>query len=402
MPGRTVRLGRVKPQTLDQCTKHQPLPLMLAAMVVCFKIEDLSDLEVVVLLSLVAREHCIIDTEGEALDDLENELILIARDIFGLSHATLNCSPETTLEEFSNAILTPDVERPDFDILSSFTSCETGRNAERSTIRSGQLSADKSSSQVPTGTVDDRKIVNIVIAKNFDRVSDEIQIQALDLIRTKRIYTRAAFHSAPNTFLFIPLVESKPQPLSSSFNRHLCDHIFMSYYHDPQNGFANLEDSTGWFPDDQGSMSSVVGKSSIPLFGKPDQAYVICDEHINTLRQLSNNVTVSADVNCYLQNIIVFLRMNRGVASGITSISSRHFYLLARCLAPLQRVDYLFPSLVALAARRVYRHRIRVVEPAGDRSMMYGSSLKAVGLVLADMTPETIIETVLVEIEPPL
>lgn len=41
------------------------------------RIEDLSDLEVVVLLSLIACEHCIIDTERDVLDDLENELILV-------------------------------------------------------------------------------------------------------------------------------------------------------------------------------------------------------------------------------------------------------------------------------------------------------------------------------------
>lgn len=41
------------------------------------RIEDLSDIEAVVLLSLVARQHCIIDTEREVLDDLENELILV-------------------------------------------------------------------------------------------------------------------------------------------------------------------------------------------------------------------------------------------------------------------------------------------------------------------------------------
>ncbi|KLJ06761.1 hypothetical protein EMPG_17755 [Blastomyces silverae] len=366
------------------------------------RVEDLSDIEVVVLLSLVAREHCIIDTEREVLDDLENELILITENIFGLSHATLDCSPDTTLEEFSNAILAHDAERPDYDRLSTFTSGEGGRSVDRLPFGGGRLSLDKASSRVRTSVLDDRKVVNVIIAKNFDRAPDHVQLLALDLIRNKRIYTRTSFHSAPATFLFIPLVESKPLGLPSLLNRHLNDHIFMSYYHDPQNGFMNLEESSGWFSDDQGSISSVIRKPSLALSKEFDEPYLIREEHIKTLRRLSDNVTLSADVINYLQNIIIFLRMNRGVAGGMTAASTRHFQLLTRCLAPLQRVDYVFPSLVALAARRVYRHRIYVAEPANDRSLMYGSSLKAVDLVLAGASPEMIIEEVLADVEAPL
>lgn len=41
------------------------------------KIHSLSDLELAALLCLVAQEHCIIDTEPEALDDLVYELKLV-------------------------------------------------------------------------------------------------------------------------------------------------------------------------------------------------------------------------------------------------------------------------------------------------------------------------------------
>ncbi|EEH09937.1 conserved hypothetical protein [Histoplasma capsulatum G186AR] len=301
----------------------------------------LSDIEAVVLLCLVARQHCIIDTEREVLDDLENELILIAENIFGLSHATLDCSPSMTVEGFSNAVLAPDAERQGYDRLSPFAaSGEGGRSVDRLSFGGG-----RSSSRVRASVLDDRKVVNVVIAKNFDQAPDHIQLLTLDLIRTKRIYTRTSFHSVPMTFLFIPLIESKPQGLSSSLNLHL---------------------------------------------------------HINALRELSDNVTFSAEISSYLQDIIIALRMNRGVAGGLTPISTRHFQLLARCLAPLQRVDYVFPSLVALAARRVYRHRISITDPANDRSLMYGSTLKAVDLILADASPESIIEQVLEGVEAPL
>lgn len=41
------------------------------------KIRDLSDLELAVLTCLVAQEHCIIDTEPSAEDELVQELELV-------------------------------------------------------------------------------------------------------------------------------------------------------------------------------------------------------------------------------------------------------------------------------------------------------------------------------------
>lgn len=41
------------------------------------KLEGLTDLETAFLLCIIAREHCIIDTEKDAIEDLENELILV-------------------------------------------------------------------------------------------------------------------------------------------------------------------------------------------------------------------------------------------------------------------------------------------------------------------------------------
>jgi hypothetical protein len=75
--------------------------------------------------------------------------------------------------------------------------------------------------------------------------------------------------------------------------------------------------------------------------------------------------------------------------------------LLYRLLAPLHGIDYLTPSIVALAARKVFRHRIIVTPPGEDRSLQYGSNLHAVSDVLADVTPDSILDGVLA-LEPPL
>lgn len=130
-------------------------------------------------------------------------------------------------------------------------------------------------------------------------------------------------------------------------------------------------------------------------------------------------MTLSAEVTGYLQNIIVFLRLRRAVASGVSAKATAHFRLLVRfvldydlkwifsdnftrCLAPLQRTDFVFPSLVAVAVRKVYRHRIFVNNPENDRSLLYGSTLGAVESVMANATAETIIEDVITEVDAPL
>lgn len=42
------------------------------------KVQNLSDLELAALLCLTNQEHCIIDTDAEAVDDLVQELRLVS------------------------------------------------------------------------------------------------------------------------------------------------------------------------------------------------------------------------------------------------------------------------------------------------------------------------------------
>jgi hypothetical protein len=71
-------------------------------------------------------------------------------------------------------------------------------------------------------------------------------------------------------------------------------------------------------------------------------------------------------------------------------------------LAPLHSLDYISPSLVALAARKIYPHRIVITAPQDERSMQWGSSLEAVKTVLDGVTVEDVIEEVLQSVEVPL
>lgn len=73
----------------------------------------------------------------------------------------------------------------------------------------------------------------------------------------------------------------------------------------------------------------------------------------------------------------------------------------SRLLSLLHGLDYLTPSIAALAARKVFRHRIIVARPEDDRSLQYGSDIKTVSMILGDVTPDSILDNVL-ELEAPL
>jgi hypothetical protein len=63
--------------------------------------------------------------------------------------------------------------------------------------------------------------------------------------------------NAPKRFLFIALLSGGRGP---KLTKHLNDHMFISHFHGPEDGFPNLEDMY----DDGSSISSVVKKTPTP------------------------------------------------------------------------------------------------------------------------------------------
>ena len=129
---------------------------------------------------------------------------------------------------------------------------------------------------------------------------------------------------------------------------------------------------------------------------------LMVSQNIQQLTELSTKVTVTSEIKTYQQNIITFLRLNRAVDGGISPRATHHFDILIQCLAPLHGLDYVTPSLVSLAARKIYRHRISICKPDDERSMQYGSDIRAVTMLLQDVTAPDVIEEVLAAVEVPL
>lgn len=107
-------------------------------------------------------------------------------------------------------------------------------------------------------------------------------------------------------------------------------------------------------------------------------------------------VASTHDLQSILENSSRIASFENGTGSGRIRLRGH------RCLAPLSGLDYVTPSLVAIAARKVYPHRIILTVPERDRSLQYGSELAAVKAMLEGVTPEVVIEGVLTAVEAPL
>ncbi|KAL8788233.1 MAG: hypothetical protein Q9195_007402 [Heterodermia aff. obscurata] len=298
------------------------------------KIQALTDLELAILLSLVAGQHCLIETEPESLQLACQELQLIASNGFGLSTAVAHCSKSMSIQEFGNEIL---IQRPRNLI-----------NEEEPSFASDAPSQSKNHSSKPAVSDDSLGFPNLIILKDLNLADSEIQIQALEN-----------------------------------------DHLFISHYHDSEDGFSNLEEDSEWIEDDRASLNSVIR----PFATKSKHwATIFTQMDVQLLAELGKKVAVTAEIKAYLQNVVTFLRLHRAVCGGISPRATQHFDILVRSLAPLHGLDFVTPSLVSLAARKIYGHRISICAPENERSMQYGSDLTAISMLLEDMTAADVVE----------
>ncbi|PHH90924.1 hypothetical protein CDD83_2262 [Cordyceps sp. RAO-2017] len=364
------------------------------------RVHDLSDLELALLLCLVSREHGLLSTPAEAIDDLVRELQLVAGRTFGLRCVVVDCAPDTTLEQFASALLCPSAATPNSPPppprASSSSYFVADPQQQRQEWRSN-LSSSSHQQPPPPPAAASLRIANCVLAKNLDRAPRVVQIQALELLRTRRIFTRTSVQAAPKQFVFAPVLAARSGG-SARVTTHLNDFFALAHWHDPDDGFVHLEgrDETdsvvrgGRLDDDDDDDD---GPAAAPLISEAD---------ISQLAQLSQKVDVDVDVLRYQMNIISFLRMHRAVAHGMTPAATKHMDKIVRCLAPIHGLDYVTPALVGLAARKVYLHRILVTAPDKERSLQWGSRLEAVQAVLHNVGPEDIIDDVLDTVTAPL
>ena len=322
-----------------------------------------------------------------------------------------------------------------------------------------------SSSVLERSKLDSRKVVNVIIAKDFNFAQEDVQIQALEvrrcspptlsalltrpqLMRRRRIFSRTTVHLAPSVFLLLPLVAITSKQIR--LNKHLVslviqsctcayfkqnDRIFMSHFHSVEDGFPNLEelDETASSAESDPAYSyprSLSGRRQEMIASRRIDAEVRSrllfdvsgsDRHVQLLehfRAQGQATTITPEIRRYLQDVVVFLRMERGVDGGVSPYATTLFVALAksvsvlqelllssnvacRYLAPFHGIDYVTPSLVALAAKKVYPHRIIIALPSRERSTQYGTDLSTAFDLVNDLDAEKVIQNVLDRVDCP-
>ncbi|KAH6636920.1 hypothetical protein F5144DRAFT_601627 [Chaetomium tenue] len=443
------------------------------------KIHNLSDLELAALLGLIAREHCLVSTEPDSVDELAEELRLIASKTFNLSSAIISCHAHTTLDEFATGLCVPPNRAPPSPGNTRSVSPYRPRHeqSQLSVGGSGPSSGSYfpltssprigggvspispgSSSQTPQP-----RIANVILAKDLDRAPRAIQIQALELLRTRRIFTRTSVQTAPKQFLFIAVVGANGVG-QARVTPHLNDFFYLSHWHDPEeDGFPYLDEEYSPQPqpshdDNQDDAASTRSSTSVVKLNRhaslaitglgipavdhqdhwrprkdstassvrsggmpslqpqqhqhqqhpptqPIPQHTLTETEISHLSQLSRTTHTSIALTRYQSNLISFLRTHRAVAPGCVSpTATQHLARLSASLAPLHGLDYVTPALVALALRKVYAHRVRVVgAEAGEggegvereRSVQWGSEVGVVRGLLEGVGVEEVLEEVL-------
>ncbi|KAF7190177.1 hypothetical protein HII31_08508 [Pseudocercospora fuligena] len=334
------------------------------------RIQDLGDLELALLVAVVAGEHCIFSTSSGSVQNLRAELSLTCMNRFLRQPVVIDCSPETTVDEFSEALLVENEES--FD-----DSLDYKYNAARPTLEvKFHPAREPSPGRLGSlANLDERRVADVVIAVGLDSAIEAVQVQAFELLRSRRMFTRSAMHVAPKDLLFIVILSSPEARLT----RHLNDLFCMSHHHGDDDGFIHLD----------GQLDT----TEVPKINVED---------ITQLRELAKDVNLTHEIAQYLHNIVVFMRNSRLIKGGVTATATRQLRILSMALAPLHGLDYVPPSLVALAARKIYPHRLVLATEKTERSLLWGSDPRAIRDLMQNVTIEDAIENVLGSVEAPL
>lgn len=91
-----------------------------------------------------------------------------------------------------------------------------------------------------------------------------------------------------------------------------------------------MEEASNLANDDTASLSSVVHKSATIGLSNLHNAGLFTIHDIRELELWTENVTIIAETRAYLQNLVVFLRMNRAVQRGVSPVATTHLELLSK------------------------------------------------------------------------
>ncbi|KAK9462684.1 uncharacterized protein V1516DRAFT_670890 [Lipomyces oligophaga] len=344
-----------------------------------------ADLFIEMLTCLLSRRHGIVTVERDVyLDFVEQMISLIGSNIFGFSTRTVVCSHTMTTEQFSDEILLPvEFTHGAFSPLPA-----SSADLEPSLSWNGfPKSLFNEPKIVPRDSNSgSRRLPNLVVIRDLSESSNYVQAQLLEILRTKKLVFSKGIFIPPPQFLVIPLISK------DSLQRHLfpylVDHFFISHNYNASNANMKNAEFGRWQPPVRLPAATL--------------EVLFSSEDIDALMVLSNKVKINADINRYMRDILVFLRMHRAIRGGIPARAIKDFELLVRCLCPLHGITYATPSIVSIATRKTFTHRIAIPLPEDERSVAYGSQLDAVEKFLSYWTPDLVLDDIIDTVAAPV
>lgn len=133
-------------------------------------ISHLDDLELAILVCLIAGDHCIIRTPKHLLDRVQKEVEDSAANVFGLTAKTVQYG-------------TSDDDQVLADALSNQVKPESNPSGNTLLVQ-----------------------VNVIIARHLNQAPHRVQLEALDLMRSKKLMSYNKALVLPNPFLFVSLL----------------------------------------------------------------------------------------------------------------------------------------------------------------------------------------------------
>lgn len=184
----------------------------------------------------------------------------------------INCTPATTLDSFVSSLLIPNAPQPPPPRTPS--PLKSRADSYFHPHPRGSLKPLSpiipNTSPNPAAPAPSFSIPEVVLARDLDRAPKAVQIQVLELLRTRRIFTRTAVQAAPRTFMFVPVIGAKSGG-AARVTPHLNDFFFLAHWHDVEDGFPYLEEEEGWGDGSEtASTGSVVRRSTADLNSRLD------------------------------------------------------------------------------------------------------------------------------------
>lgn len=140
--------------------------------------------------------------------------------MFGLKYAVLSAEDLDSIDVFGDAIL----EQYDETSEESKPSAPAGGDA-MSSLGSKLANVSVRAASLATSSdmrLDTRKVVNVLIIKDFNLACHDVQIQIMELVRRRRIFSRTTVHAVSEVFLMLGLVPTSTKDIR--INKHLvCD-----------------------------------------------------------------------------------------------------------------------------------------------------------------------------------